>query len=354
MPAPAAYRPDETDKQIFSEHTWLQGAFLAAVAYGMQVILYSMSCYLLVRHRTSTNSTKNIGLTVYITILFTLGTLYIAALLQFTQESFIDGRNIPGGADAYEKVMFSSPIDMLGNVTMVILTWMCDIINVWRCIVIYQGSRVPVWIVSVVPFTMYLASIVLGILFLKQIGSGTQTPWQAHGINYTSPYYSMSLALNILVTIMIVTRLFLCRHRINRVMGRSHGTQYTYLAAMIIESAAIYSTFSLLFLVPFAFQNPLSQLFLQALSPVQNVSTFLIIFRVAQGKGWTQETINATTVTTIGSAGSPIRIHAVKSVFTDADLGRENTAIFAKRQSSAPSVELAQLKKVRTTGSQIP
>lgn len=112
-------------------------------------------------------------------------------------------------------------------------------------------------------------SIALGILFLKQIGDGSQTPWQAHGINYTSPYYSMSLALNILVTIMIVARLLVYRHRINRVMGKAHGTQYTYLAALIIESAAIYSTFSLLFLVPFAFKHPLSQLFLQALSPVQ-------------------------------------------------------------------------------------
>jgi hypothetical protein len=79
----------------------------------------------------------------------------------------------------------------------------------------------------------------------------------------------MSLALNILVTILIVLRLLVCRSRINRVMGKTHGSQYTSLAAMIVESAAIYSTFSLLFLIPFAFKHPLSQLFLQALSPVQ-------------------------------------------------------------------------------------
>ncbi|KAF9457968.1 hypothetical protein BDZ94DRAFT_1174596 [Collybia nuda] len=348
MPAPAAYRPHETDVQIFSEHTWLQGAFLGAVAYGMQVVLYSMSCYLLAKHRTKTNFKQNVGLTVYITIIFVLGTLYIAALLQFTQEAFIDGHDIPGGPDAYQKIMFSSPIDMLGNVNMVILSWMCDIINVWRCIVIYKGSRVPVWAVSAIPFAMYLASIALGILFLKQVGSGTETPWQAYGINYTSPYYAMSLALNILVTIMIVTRLLVYRHRINRVMGKSHGTHYTYLAAMIIESAAIYSTFSLLFLIPFAFKHPLSQLFLQALSPVQNVSTFLIIFRVAQGKGWSQESANATLVTTIGSAASPIRIRAVRSTYTDTELTREPTPV-PKFLISAPCVELNEMKRAHTS-----
>lgn len=79
----------------------------------------------------------------------------------------------------------------------------------------------------------------------------------------------MSLALNILVTILIVGRLLLCRYRIGKVMGTKHGAHYASLAAMIVESAAMYSAFSLLFLIPFAMGSSLSQLFLQALSPVQ-------------------------------------------------------------------------------------
>lgn len=127
---PSSFRPDESQAEIFAEHTWLQGAFLAAVAYGMEVILFSMSCYLLYTHRDSSNRRRNIALTVYISIVFILGTLYMAGLLQFTQQAFIDGRNIPGGPNAYEEIMFSIPIDMLANVTMVMLSWMCDIINV--------------------------------------------------------------------------------------------------------------------------------------------------------------------------------------------------------------------------------
>jgi hypothetical protein len=127
---PSQYAPDEPQATIFSEHTWLQGAFLAAVAYGMQLILYVMSSYWLYKARNHRNSKKNTGLIIYTSIIFLLGTLYIAALLQFTQDSFVDGRNIVGGPSAYETVMYSVPIDMLGNVTMVMLSWMCDIINV--------------------------------------------------------------------------------------------------------------------------------------------------------------------------------------------------------------------------------
>lgn len=46
--------------------------------------------------------------------------------------AFIDQREYPGGPSAYEDDMFSIPVDMLANVTLVICNWLCDIINV-RC-----------------------------------------------------------------------------------------------------------------------------------------------------------------------------------------------------------------------------
>jgi hypothetical protein len=80
----------------------------------------------------------------------------------------------------------------------------------------------------------------------------------------------MSLGMNNLVTLLIVARLMLYRRRINQALpSNSNGAQYVSLAAMVFESAAIYSVFSLLFLVPFTMGHPLSQLFIQALSPVQ-------------------------------------------------------------------------------------
>ncbi|KAF8507405.1 hypothetical protein JB92DRAFT_2735378 [Gautieria morchelliformis] len=327
---PSQYAPDESQAVRFSERTWLQGAFIAAVAYGMEVILYSMSSYWLCKARNTRNSKKNTGLIIYTTIMFVLGTLYIAALLQFTQDSFVDGRNIPGGPSAYETIMFSVPIDMLGNVTMVMLSWMCDIINVWRCVVIYSGSDVPIWIVCAIPFLLYVGSVVLGICFLKQVGATSQSPWSATGINFTIPYYSMSLALNILVTILIVVRLLLFRRRINKLLGKSHGAHYASLAAMIVESAAMYSSFALLFLVPFALHSPISQIFIQSLPPVQNVSTFLIIFRIAQGKGWSQDTITRTLAgqtTEYGRSGPreerQIRFRTINTTSTESQLRPE-------------------------------
>lgn len=107
----------------------------------------------------------------------------------------------------------------------------------------------------------------MGIPFLIQVS--TTSVYIAKIVNWTIPYLSLSLALNILVTIFIVVRLLLQRRRITRALGNLHGVHYTSIVAMIIESAALYSVFSLLLLVPFGLKSPISQIFLPCIGQVQ-------------------------------------------------------------------------------------
>ena len=71
------------------------------------------------------------------------------------------------------------------------------------------------------------------------------------------------------MTLAIVARLLVFRWRISRALGSKFGSQYTSIAAMLIESAVIYSAGALLFLVPFALNSPLSNMFIQVLSEIQ-------------------------------------------------------------------------------------
>lgn len=57
------------------------------------------------------------------------------------------------------------------------------------------------------------------------------------------------------------------------ILGTEHGSQYTGVAAMIVESAVLYSAFSLCFLIPFVLGNPIQNTFIQMLGEVQ-VSIF--------------------------------------------------------------------------------
>ncbi|KAG1751356.1 uncharacterized protein EDB91DRAFT_1104975 [Suillus paluster] len=226
---------------------------------------------------------------------FIVSTLFMASLAEFTQLAFIQDRNYTGGPNAFENDMFALPVDNLGNVSGLITMILSDGLVVWRCIVIYRGCRVPLWILMLFPGLVFLASVVT-----------TTSPYFSTNINYTVPYLSISLALNIIVTIAIVLRLLTYRYRISSVLGSSYGTQYTSIAAMVVESAALYSTFSVAFLTLFLLNNPISETFIESLTQVQIIAMLLIVFRVAQGKGWSQDT--ASKVMTSRRSGQPIRM----------------------------------------------
>jgi len=162
-----------------------------------------------------------------------------------------------------------------------------DLLLVWRCMVIFTGfSRVALWGVMLLPCLLFLTSICLGILFLAK--TSRSSPFSA--VNYSLAYFSATLALNIIVTIFIVARLLACRWRFGRVLGTEYVSHYSNLAVILVESASLYSLFLIPFIVSLALHYPLAQISLQAVGQVQSVSSLLIIFRMATGRGWTGDT----------------------------------------------------------------
>ena len=96
-------------------------------------------------------------------------------------------------------------------------------------------------------------------------------------VNWTIPFLSLTISLNILVTIAIVIRIQMYRSRLSKALGSHHASHYTSVSAMIVESAAIYSAFAIVLLVTFAINSPVFNIFLQAMSQVQVYLYFLIV-----------------------------------------------------------------------------
>ena len=111
-------------------------------------------------------------------------------------------------------------------------------------------------------------STATGILFLLQ-ASDSSIPVNGSAISWTTAFLSLSLSLNVLLTIAIALRLLLFRKHIVSLLGGEHGSQYTYLAAVIIESAALLAAFSLLTLIPFAMGSSVNNIFIQSLNNIQ-------------------------------------------------------------------------------------
>lgn len=125
------YRPNVPASQLFAEKMWLQGGILSAVAYGVVLTLFSLNFCLLrerARQETRENSRRrqHLALLVYTCFMFIFSTLTMASQAEMTQLGFIDNRDFPGGPAAYETVMFSIPVSMLGNVCFQLMNWSAD------------------------------------------------------------------------------------------------------------------------------------------------------------------------------------------------------------------------------------
>ena len=127
--------------------------------------------------------------------------------------------------------------------------------------------RLPV---SVLVISTHSPIAALGTLWtLQSSQSGLSGLYSKLPRAYGTSYYIISLSVNILLTILITIRLLLYRRRVIATLPPEYGKHYLSLAAIMIESAALYSAFALLFIITYALNNPINQIFLAVASSAQ-------------------------------------------------------------------------------------
>ena len=72
----------------------------------------------------------------------------------------------------------------------------------------------------------------------------------ANSVKFGLAYWSLSVAVNVVVTALIVLRLYTARRRLAEAMGtagRDSGKLYTNVSAILVESAALYTIPAIIF-----------------------------------------------------------------------------------------------------------
>ncbi|EGN92251.1 hypothetical protein SERLA73DRAFT_164145 [Serpula lacrymans var. lacrymans S7.3] len=248
--------------------------------------------FLYQRFKTSGGKRTSVFLFGYMSVMFIFGTLYTVSGSRTIQLAYVNHRDYSAGPAAYDLVIFSQPITILGSVSYTVSNWMSDGLILWRFIILYQNIRYNLWIITF-PCILFLASIVMGFFVLVQASLPNQSLWSQVAVSFVLPYYVLSLSLNIITTILITIRLLMHKRRLQTILGAAHAAQYTGIATLLIESSALYALWSIIFLVLYAINNPVQFVFLASLAEVQIIAPLLIIVRVAQGKAWTRNTESA-------------------------------------------------------------
>lgn len=99
------------------------------------------------------------------------------------------------------------------------------------------------------------ARTAMSIMTIFQSAQPNANIFSAAAVDFAIPYWSLSIALNIIITGMIATRMIVLRRRIVAVLGADHARTYTSIVALLTESAALYSTTMLVFVITYGLHS---------------------------------------------------------------------------------------------------
>ncbi|XP_006455950.1 hypothetical protein AGABI2DRAFT_180778 [Agaricus bisporus var. bisporus H97] len=274
---------EQSSFELYNERTIIDGLFLGAIAYGIHLTLFiwCFRCFLQRKKQA-----VDYLLMVYISLLFLMGNIGSGTNIKIGELTFVDERNFPGGPTAFFATG-GGPVGLTCNVVYIINSWFQDGLLLYRFWMFFSPSG---WYWVIVPSTMFVATVALSLILIVMLCIPGITLWSTISIDLAIPYWSISIALNVIITTCIASRLLYMRYQIRRATVGS-GSEYISITSMMIESAVLYTVNGLIFLVSYAVNSPVQNLALPVLGQTQSISPLLIILHVLEGRAWSSSSL---------------------------------------------------------------
>ncbi|KAJ8519043.1 hypothetical protein ONZ45_g3971 [Pleurotus djamor] len=279
MPSP--YATSESAVLLWHEQATHASVHAGSMTYGIHLSIYAVAMYHILKQKTVPWKSA-----AFITTLFLLGTINIICKIRFSELAWIDDRSYPGGPSRFLHEQQAVVENTVGHGTAIVATFLMDALLLYRVFVVWGKN----WYIVTLPVLMYLASTALSVCVAIQAAKPHSSLWAGKTFDYGVPFWSISMTLNILLTVLLVARLLYARHKIRSALGPTYGQTYTDIVAITIEAALPYALVCLVFIILYAMKNTAEILFNPMMLQVQCLTPELIVLRVIRGRAWTSTT----------------------------------------------------------------
>lgn len=247
------------------EETLLVSIFLEAFLYGLSVMLYMATIYVLLRRRKAWPLNKTMLATA--TSMFVLATIHLSIDLKRLLNGFIRFRDQPGGPMAYFSEV-TDPLWIFGDVVYHLQTLIGDTFVIYRLKIVWSDDKRVVW--PSVP--LLIGSAVCGVGIFMECVLGKARDIFDLG-DWIASFTALTLAVNIYCTCFIAGRIWW--------IGRLSGhTRLMPVAALVIESGVIYAASLLSGTIVYAFGSWFEYAIVDAMTPIIAIVFMLVIVRV--------------------------------------------------------------------------
>ncbi|XP_006457251.1 hypothetical protein AGABI2DRAFT_146848 [Agaricus bisporus var. bisporus H97] len=290
------YTPSTLDKAVtLISHTTVMG-----ILYTFSFILYCLCARLSFPWLRGRDGKRQTIFTFILTsVIIICATIDAAFENQYARIVYVDYSSLPGGPIGHLAQNHVSTILHILSLSGFIGGKLTLSVLLWRVWVVYSGTRCAIPII-ILASIFYLANVVTDILQLVF----TWPPQATELPNITRTLdllivmgLSVAETSEIMMTLMVITRLMLIRQKHIKLMGsRMSGktditAQYLGIAAMLIESYTLSTAWDIGFLIAYILKNPPAHNFFgRSVFQVEILSYFLILYRVFLGRAWDGQT----------------------------------------------------------------
>ncbi|KAK7034617.1 hypothetical protein VNI00_012258 [Paramarasmius palmivorus] len=288
---------NDIPQDLWLQRSRLNGMILAGFVYGIFFLL-TIQAYIAVRRgRAKLGKWQAYLLYAYIIITFLLSTMCFACNARYTEDIWINfvGQRTPEDLILNE---FDYWWNRMAVASTFVMIWIMDsaaIVSVFRHISLStMGRRVDDhglsryhWCVifqshqNEVPLTLSpTIGLSIGVMHYAQISA------VFFNIKVQIAFLVLSCTFNLIFTVLVSVRLLSLRKQIIQTLGEEHAKTYTSVTATLVESAALYFVFDVIFVFAFGFKSNVQNLILLEYSSIQGIAELLIIVRVARGQDY--------------------------------------------------------------------
>lgn len=249
--------------------TMLNVTLLESLLYGMYTTVVAFTIWIVAVRDKGRDRLVHSGLVI---VMYLITTSHLAARWTFLRGGFI--RHGETEETVYNYFFDAPKWMLLSTAAFMANTLIADCIMIWRCWIIC-GRR---WAFIVIPgLCTIVGTIFAGFSFYQQ----TATPppgsaWSAAQIDWMIPYFSMSLTVTLLCTLVIIYRITVIKPSIE------NGTRRLWIE-VIVESAALYAIALIIMLAFYAKNDVHTNYPIVVATMITALAPTLIVARVSSG-----------------------------------------------------------------------
>jgi len=301
---------------VHEENALFVGIAFESIFYGITFLLYCLTMRNLFLRSSKANSPstswKLIG---FLTVQQIALLIAVIGNIQFCVLAFVYHRDTPGGPVAYQILNSNVAPAYAAIASFSICNWFQDIVLLYRFLIIYD--KWSGYMVFAFPCMLFLTSIAFNLILLIQLSGNAGLLNIGNNLPVSTIYFSLSIGLNVLLTLLIVGRIMYCGRMASTNKSRL-PKRYFSISAMIVESAALSSVTGIALIITLH-TNIASSIAIATLYGTMTVlAPVLITYRVSTGEAWSRSTTQHATVgpfvvnsgggsrTALGSSGGDI------------------------------------------------